>query len=130
MTEPGPETRSAAEMSARLSGQTLAMMETAAVWLGGRLGWYTALRDHGPLTAVALAVQTGTDLRYTQEWLAQQAVAGILVLEGDDYALPDGHAEALLDRDSSWWTEPLVRQMMAAMIRLPDLERAYRRAAG
>lgn len=130
MTAPGPVTRSAAEMSARLSGQTLAMMETAAIWLGGRLGWYAALRDHGPLTAVSLAAGTGTDLRCTQEWLAQQAVAGILILEGDDYALPEGHAEALLDHDSAWWAEPLVRQMMAAMIRLPDLEHAYRTGGG
>lgn len=125
----GPD-HSAPDLSGRVFDQTLALMESAAIWLGGRLGWYAALRDGGPLTAADLAIRTQSDARYAQEWLAQQATAGILVLDGDRYTLPGGHAEALLDRDSVWWTEPLLRQMMAAVLRLPELEHAYRTGTG
>jgi len=120
----------AAEMSDRLFAQSLAMTEVAAVWLGQRLGWYAALHEHGPMTQERLAAATDTDPRCAREWLEQQAVAGVIVRDGESYALPPGPAEALLDRDSERWAGPLVRQMVAAVLRLPELEGAYRSGAG
>lgn len=113
----------AAELSERMIGQSLGILEGASVWLGTRLGWYAALRDGGPATAAELAERAGTQPRYTREWAEQQAVAGILTLDGDRFALPAGHATALLDRDSLLWSEPILRAMLVAVRQLPELAR-------
>jgi SAM-dependent methyltransferase len=118
-------------LSERLFGQAVATMEAASVWLGGRLGWYASLQEDGPATAEELAGRTGSQPRYAREWLEQQAVTGVLVrLPDDRYELPAGHAEALLDADSPAWTEPLVRQVMAAALQLPAIAEAYRAGRG
>lgn len=120
-----------AALSERLFGQALVATEAASVWLGHRLGWYAALHEHGPATPEELAAGTGTQPRYVKEWLEQQAVAGILTLDGGGrFSLPPGHAEALLDPDSPLWTEPLVRQMVTAILRLPAIAEAYRDGGG
>jgi SAM-dependent methyltransferase len=117
-------------LSERLFGQTVEIVEASSVWLGTELGWYAALRDGGPATPEELAARAGTQPRYTREWLEQQAVAGILETDGSTYTLPAGHATALLDRDSLLWTEPLVRSMLVAAWRLPDLARIAREGGG
>lgn len=118
-------------LSERLFRQSVVTMEAASVWLGHRLGWYAALAADGPATATELAERTGSNPRYAREWLEQQAVAGILVAEADErYRLPEGHAEALLDRDSPHWTEPLVRQIVTAVFALPAVAEAYRSGGG
>lgn len=120
----------ATALSERLIGQTVEIVEAAAVWLGGELGWYAALRDGGPATPDELAARAGTQPRYTREWLEQQAVAGILEADGNSYTLPAGHATALLDRESLLWTEPLTRAMLVATRKLPDIARAARDGGG
>src|SRR6266853_4515811 len=52
------------------------------IYVGDRLGLYQALADLGPVTPGELATQAGTHERYTREWLEQQAVAGIIGVEG------------------------------------------------
>jgi SAM-dependent methyltransferase len=117
-------------LSERLLGQTVGICEGAAVWLGHELGWYAALADGGPATADELAARAGTRPRYTREWLEQQAVAGVLEADGGTYSLPPGHATALLDQDSLLWTEPLVRAMLVAARKLPEIARAARAGGG
>lgn len=120
-------------LSERLVGQTMQVMEAASVWLGVELGWYAALRD-APATAAELAARAGTAERYTREWLEQQAVAGLLDREpapaGDRYALPAGHATALLDRDSPLWAEPFARSVLVAVRKLPEIAAAARSGGG
>ncbi len=117
-------------LAERLMGQTVEIVEGASVWLGSELGWYAALRDGGPATPDELAERAGTQVRYTREWLEQQAVAGIVSTDGTRYALPAGHATALLDRDSLLWTEPLVRAMLVAARQLPEIARTAREGGG
>lgn len=117
-------------LAERLLGQTVEILEGAAVWLGTELGWYAALRDGGPATPEELAERAGTQPRYTREWVEQQAVAGILHTDGSTYSLPAGHATALLDRDSLLWTEPLVRAMLVAARQLPEIARTAREGGG
>src|SRR5437867_3107774 len=85
----------------------LATMELANVELGVRLGLYETLSGAGAVTAGDLAARAGIAERYAQEWLEQQAVAG--VLEVDDvtrparerrFTLPNAHAHVLIDDDS------------------------------
>lgn len=122
--------QTAEDLSGHLFNQAVATMETAAVWLGGRLGWYRALHDHGPLTAAELATLTDTSERYATEWLEQQAVAGVLDISDGRYALPAGHAEVLLDADSLLAMDPLIRQVLSAVLQLPALAQAYASGGG
>jgi 2-polyprenyl-3-methyl-5-hydroxy-6-metoxy-1,4-benzoquinol methylase len=91
----------------------LASMELANVELGVRLGLYEVLAGAGPTTARGLSTKAGIAERYAQEWLEQQAVAG--VVEVDDtsrpaderrFTLPNAHAHVLLEDDSEACMKP------------------------
>jgi hypothetical protein len=69
MTTTGQDERAEA-LAERLMGQTVGILEGAAVWLGTELGFYAALRDGGPATPDELADRAGTQPRYTRESLA------------------------------------------------------------
>ena len=74
------------EFAGNLFMACLATMELANVELGVRLGLYEALAGAGPVTPGELAGAAGIAERYAQEWLEQQAVAG--VVEVDDTTAP------------------------------------------
>ena len=101
------------EFAGSLFMACLASMELANIELGVRLGLYDALAGAGPVTAGELAAKAGIAHRYAQEWLEQQAVAG--VLEVDDvtkpsderrFTLPNAHAHVLIDDDSEACMKP------------------------
>ena len=83
----------------KLFNGVLAIMELGNIELGRRLGLYEVLRQ-GPVTAQSLAVDAGIHERYAREWLEQQAVSGVLTVDGDTFALPNAHAHVLMDEDS------------------------------
>jgi len=103
-----PEDQAGVEdFAGRLFMAALATMELANVELGLRLGLYEQLATSGATTSRDLARAAGIHVRYAQEWLEQQAVAG--VVEVDDpalpapercFQLPAAHAHVLLDDDS------------------------------
>ncbi|MGH3671380.1 MAG: SAM-dependent methyltransferase, partial [Pseudonocardiaceae bacterium] len=112
-------------------------MELLAIELGIRLGLYTVLRDAGPTTPGTLASGAGIDGRYSQEWLEQQAVSGILevALGSDDpgeraYTLPASHAEALLDPESPGYAAGMSSGLLGLARTLDELTTAYRTGAG
>jgi len=122
------------------AGHTLeactATLELACLYLGDRLGLYAAL-ENGPATATELAGRTGLDIRYVREWLEQQAAAGVLTCadpgrapEERTFALPAGHDEALLDRDSLTAVAGFVRATIASLSTLPLLLDAFRTGEG
>lgn len=101
------------EFAGNLFMACLATMELANVELGIRLGLYEALAGAGAMTPGTLAAKTGIAERYAQEWLEQQAVAG--VVDVDDTARPalerrftlsNAHAHVLLDDDSEACMKP------------------------
>jgi hypothetical protein len=71
------------------------------------LGWFDALAE-APASAAELAERTNTQPRYAIEWLEMMAGYGNLTVLDDragsrrlrGYALPQGAAEALTNRDS------------------------------
>ena len=71
------------EFAERLFDDVLGAFNVFAVHIGDRLGYYRALAQHGELTSAALAERTGTEERYTREWLEQQAAACILDVSED-----------------------------------------------
>jgi len=104
-----------------------------SVHLGDRLGWYRSLAADGPATPDELAEHTGTHPRYAREWLEQQAVTGLLTVDGTDpprFALSPAGAQVLTDETDLDYLAPLSRMICSAMVQLPALLDAYRTGGG
>ena len=67
----------------RFVGDLGAALSAALVVIGDRLGLYRAMADGEPVAAAELAARTGTDPRYVQEWLSNQAAGGYVSYEPD-----------------------------------------------
>jgi len=118
----------------RLFTSTIGALELFHVYLGDRLGLYRALKTAGPLTAARLAAAAGINERYAREWLEQEAVAGILVVEPGEgerrYSLPRGHAEVLDDPDSLNFLAPAARGVVSIGAVMTKVIEAFRTGAG
>ena len=120
----------------RVLDATIGALELFGIYLGDRLGLYDALADGNELEA-EIAAATGTDRRYLREWLEQQAVTGLIVVDDPSkpagerrYRLPDGYAEVLVERDSPSYMTAFAR-MMAGLVRpLPQVLEAFRTGEG
>jgi 2-polyprenyl-3-methyl-5-hydroxy-6-metoxy-1,4-benzoquinol methylase len=126
----------AARLAERIFHATNATWDIAGIYIGDRLGLYAGLAG-GPATSVELAERTGTHERYVREWLEQQAVTGILAVDDVTaasterrYALPPGHGETLLDRDSLNYLSPLARGVIGVLLPLPRLLEVFRSGGG
>src|SRR5437763_13112958 len=64
------------EFMGRFVGDLGAAMSAALVVIGDRLGLYRAMGDGEAVSAAELGARTGTDPRYVQEWLSNQAAGG------------------------------------------------------
>jgi SAM-dependent methyltransferase len=123
-------------LAERLFEATLGALELFSVHIGWRLGLYAELADWGPATAADLARRAEIDERYAREWLEQQAVAGIVEVEGhlpaDDrvYRLPPEHAEVLADPDSPAYVAPFGPMLAGIGGALPEVVAAYRTGEG
>jgi 2-polyprenyl-3-methyl-5-hydroxy-6-metoxy-1,4-benzoquinol methylase len=124
-------------LAERLGAAALGAYELLTVYLGNRLGLYSALAETGEASPGELAKATGTHERYVREWLEQQAVAGILEVDDPEaeaeerrYRLPAGHDEVLLDPDSLSYVVPMVRFGVSFATTLPAVEEAFRTGGG
>lgn len=125
------------EFSGKLFMACLGMMELANVELGVRLGLYEALAGAGPVTQGELVERAGIAERYAQEWLEQQAVAG--VVEVDDpskppaerrFTLPNAHAHVLTDDDSEACMKPCAAMVPWLAKALDVMVEEFRRGDG
>ncbi|HEY7043977.1 MAG TPA: class I SAM-dependent methyltransferase [Nocardioidaceae bacterium] len=120
----------------RVFASALGAVELFSVYVGDRLGWYRSLADEGPATYAELAARTSTDERYTQEWLEQQAVYGILETDpsvaADErrYGMNEAVTEVLTDETSQAYLAPISRAFAAVGKQLPALLDAYRSGGG
>ncbi|WP_243075360.1 bifunctional 2-polyprenyl-6-hydroxyphenol methylase/3-demethylubiquinol 3-O-methyltransferase UbiG [Microbacterium sp. SS28] len=121
------------EFAGRVFGQLLGAMELLSIHLGDRLGLYQALLQ-GPATAAELSERAGVHERYVREWLEQQAVAGILEVEGEtdaaSFRLPAAQAEVLTNPASLAYSAPFARLFVSAAAQMPSLLAAYRSGGG
>ncbi|WP_328531034.1 class I SAM-dependent methyltransferase [Nocardioides sp. NBC_00368] len=128
--------QTADEVAERLFGSLLGTVEIVSVFIGDRLGWYRSLADEGPASAVELAERTETQVRFAREWLEQQAVSGLLVVEADGspderrFAIPASTAEVMTDSTSLAYLAPIARMFGAVGPALPRLMEAYRNGGG
>lgn len=127
-------THSRESLLERLFQSTTGALELFHVYIGDRLGLYSALAAGGPLTSRGLAGAAGIDERYAREWLEEQAVAGILVVEPGPgkrkYALPPGHAEVLNDPDSVYFGRPFALGVVGVGAVMDKVVEAFRTGAG
>ncbi len=121
-------------LAGRIFSSGVGAAELCNAYLGIHLGLYRALAD-SPATSVALAGRTGCDEWYLREWLAAQAIAGLLTAAGTDpasaeFALAEGTYEVLVDETSPAYLGGLADILAAAGRALPLLVDAYRTGAG
>src|SRR5919202_1365975 len=64
------------EFVGRFATDLGAVLHSATVLIGDRLGLYRAMADCHWVSAEELAERTGTHLRYLREWLSAQAASG------------------------------------------------------
>ena len=111
----------------------LGAMELLSIYLGDRLGLYRALLE-GAATPAELSERAGVHERYAREWLEQQAVAGILEVDGVGEAavfrLPAAQAEVLTNPGSLGYSAPSSRLLVSAALQMPSLVGAYRSGGG
>jgi 2-polyprenyl-3-methyl-5-hydroxy-6-metoxy-1,4-benzoquinol methylase len=124
-------------LTARLLQSTIHTLELFGVYLGKELGLYAALTSHGPLTPAGLAREAGIARRYAREWLEQQAVAGVLIVEPlsappDErrYRLPDEYVNVLVTEDHPSHLAPLAQMVAGIGGALEDVLNAYRHGGG
>jgi 2-polyprenyl-3-methyl-5-hydroxy-6-metoxy-1,4-benzoquinol methylase len=124
-------------LTSRLLQSTIHALELYGIYLGKELGLYAMLASRGPLTPVELARETGIAPRYAREWLEQQAVAGLLVVEyasapADErcYRLPDEHVNVLVSEDHPSHLAPLAEMVAGIGGALAHVLTAYRSGTG
>ena len=124
-------------LTSRLLQSTIQALELYGVYLGKELGLYAALQSCGPLAPVELARQAGIAPRYAREWLEQQAVAGMLVVDHASappderrYRLPDEHVNVLVTEDHPNHLAPLAQMVAGIGGALEHVLTAYRSDTG
>jgi SAM-dependent methyltransferase len=112
-------------------------MDLLHLYIGQKLGLYAQMASAGAVTPSDLASRSGMHQRYAREWLEQQAVTGVLVVEDTTgspdqrrYRLPEGHAEALLDEESMNYLAPVAAMLVSVAQRMPQLLSVYRTGEG
>lgn len=136
-TEIGTADLSAEALTTRIFTAALGTMDLLHVYIGQRLGLYAMMASGDAFKSTDLAARAGMHPRYAREWLEQQAVTGVLVVEetaaGADrrlYRLPPGHAEALTDEESMNYLAPVAGMLVSVAQRMPELLSAYHSGEG
>ncbi len=121
----------------RVFEAALGTFTTYAIYIGSRMGYYDTLVTEGPSTSVELAAATGTNERYTREWLEQQTVSGVLTCENPEsepgarrFALPAPHAAVLTEPESLDYLASLPRTVVGALSPIDSVVDAYRTGEG
>ncbi len=115
----------------KVVGDLGAVAHAATVVIGDQLGLYKALAKE-PMTAEALAKQTGTDARYVREWASAQAASGYAQYDpaNGKFSLNEEQALALAVDDSPAAVAGGFQVGMAAFLAIPKLVEAFKTGQG
>jgi 2-polyprenyl-3-methyl-5-hydroxy-6-metoxy-1,4-benzoquinol methylase len=120
----------------RVLDATIGALELFGIHLGSRLGLYDALLA-GAGTVAEVADAAGIAPRYAQEWLEQQAVAGVLTVDhlaadarARRYTLPEAHVGVVADPLALDHMAPLAGLVVGIATALDDVVAAYRSGGG
>lgn len=130
-------TLSADELAGRLYESMLGGFDLFAIYIGDQLGFYRSLASDGPATSAQLAERSGTNERYTREWLEQQAVTGFLVVDDSAkpvtervFTLPSAYEAVFVDPDSFIGMAQGAQIFVGSVTPLAQLLNAFRTGAG
>lgn len=121
----------------RLFNATVGALELFGVYLGERLGLYTALAERADMSPGELAAVAGIHPRCAREWLEQQAVAGFLTVSVDAgdagerrFALPAPYRDVLAEPENQAYVAPFALLVAGVGQAMPDVAAAYRDGSG
>ncbi len=124
-------------LTSRVLESTIHALELYGIYLGKELGLYAALNSGPPLTPPELAAAAGIAPRYAREWLEQQAVAGLIAVDGvgslpDErrYRLPPEHVNVLVKEEHPSHLAPLAQMVAGIGGALERVAAAYRTGEG
>lgn len=120
------------EFMGKMVGDLGAATSSVLVLIGRRLGLYKALAEHGPLSAEALAQQTGTAPRYILEWASNQAASGYVEYDPATeqfYQTPE-QAAVFADEESSFYLGGGFDSIAAMFADEPKITDAFRTGEG
>ncbi len=122
MTQPAVDENKLNEFVGKFAGDLGAVLHTATVLIGDKLGLYKAMADGEPVTASELAKRTDTSERYMREWLSAQAASGYVEYdpETDRFRLTAEQAFALTNEHNPFFA-PGGLQVAASTIKDVDL---------
>lgn len=102
------------------------------VRLGFKLGLFQTLREHGPMSAEALAERAGLAPRYVREWALAQAANGYAAFDPatESFGLTPEQALVFAVPDSPVYMEGAYEIFAATMESVPKLERAFHTGEG
>jgi len=92
-----------------------ATASTVLVYVGDKLGIYSALVEGGPQTVSELAARTGLHQRLLQEWLSNQAASAYVEYDAatETFSLTPEKAAALADQSSPAYVGGITEILMA-----------------
>lgn len=121
----------------RLLESAVGAIDILSIYLGEQLGYYRALDQLGTMTAAELAAKTGTNERYTREWLEQQAITQFIAVDAVEapedqrrYSLPEGYADVFVNELSPVFVAPLGRFIKVMGTSAGPLLQAYQSGTG
>lgn len=114
----------AKKMAEQVFGFLGGAMVSGMIYLGDRMGLYTALKGADAMTSAELARKTGLHERWIREWLYQQSSAGLIEYRGDGrFALGPEASLILADENSPFYLAGgfcALPQQMGLLERLPE----------
>ena len=120
----------------RVLDAAIGALELFGIHLGSQLGLYDAVLG-GAGTVAELAEAAGIAPRYAQEWLEQQAVAGVLTVDdvaadagARRYTLPEAHVGVVANPLALDHMAPLAGLVVGIATVLDDVMAAYRSGGG
>ncbi len=116
----------------KLLGDLGGAMSAPMVRMGDKLGLYTALKEHGPLTPAELAAKTNVAERYAREWLSHQAASGYLEYEAatGKFVLPPEQAMVFAEPNSHVYMQAAFDMVAVMLENQPKVEVAFRSGKG
>ncbi len=125
------------ELTERIFQGTIHTLELYSIYLGKELGLYDALHAEPRQNAEQLSARACIDERYAREWLEQQSVAGLIVVDDPGrpaserrYTLPEDHVGVLVEEEHATHVAPFAQMLVGIAGALPEVARAYRSGAG
>src|SRR5271163_2637167 len=107
------------------------ILSRALIYIGDKLGLFTAMAGSGPMTPAQLAEQTGTTERYVREWVSGLAAAGYIDYSSEGrYELNGEQAIVFADEASPAYVMGGFQGRLAATRILPKAVEAFRSGDG